>query len=76
MKSLEEEKIAKALGAYICEARKNKGLKQKEVAKEVGICRSYYAFIENGKRDAHFSIALNIFRVLGLSVHDFQALLK
>ena len=76
MKAIDNNKIAVEFGAFIRETRESKGLYQADVAKMVGVSRSYYAFIENGQREVYFSLAVNICRVLGLDLGDFIDRLK
>lgn len=42
----------------LIETRKNKGLKQKDVAKRLGITASYYGMIEQGVRKPNLTLAL------------------
>ena len=46
--------------------RQEKKLTQKEIAKEIGISRTYYAFIEKGKRDPSPKIAKKIAKLFNL----------
>lgn len=71
MKTLEQEKIIKAFGRYIREARENKELTQAEAARQVGCCRSYYCMIESGDREVHLTMALKICEVVDLDIGDF-----
>ena len=50
MKMIEKEKIAKEFGAFIREARENKGIYQADIAEQLGVSRSYYTMIEAGNR--------------------------
>jgi transcriptional regulator with XRE-family HTH domain len=76
MKSFGEEKVAKAFGAFIREARESKGLMQADVAMQLGICRPYYCYIEQGARSIYFSRALQICKILGVSLDDFERRLE
>lgn len=76
MKTLDKEKIAVEFGAFIREARENRGLYQADVAEKLGISRAYYAFVEAGKREIYFTLAINICRVLNLDINDFTKRLK
>ena len=76
MKSFDEEKVAKDFGAFIREAREKKGLKQADVAMQLGICRPYYCYIEQGARSIYFSRAFQICKILGVSLDDFEKLLE
>ena len=76
MKAVDKEQIAVEFGDFIREAREQKGLYQADVAEKIGVSRSYYAFIENGKRDIYFTLAVNLCRVLDLNINDFMKKLK
>ncbi|HDR4520626.1 TPA: helix-turn-helix transcriptional regulator [Bacillus cereus] len=52
-------------------ARKNKGLKQREVAENLGITRSYYAAIERKSRVPSLKVALAISELLNIDVKFF-----
>lgn len=71
MKDLDKEKIAVEFGAFIREARERQGLLQADVAEKLGVSRAYYCFIEAGKRDIYFAMAMDICRVLKLNINDF-----
>lgn len=76
MKAIDKEQISVEFGTFIREAREQKGLYQADVADKIGVSRSYYAFIENGKRDIYFTLAVNLCRVLDLNINDFMKMLK
>jgi transcriptional regulator with XRE-family HTH domain len=76
MKVIDKEIIVAEFGSFIRDARESKGLLQAEVAEEVGVSRSYYAYIETGKREIYFSLAINICRVLDLDINHFIKTLK
>lgn len=76
MKSIDKETVIVEFGAFVKKAREEKGLYQYEVADMLGVSRSYYTFIEAGKREIYFSLAVNICRVLNLDISDFMKLLK
>ena len=76
MKAIDKEQISVEFGTFIREAREQKGLYQADVADKIGVSRSYYAFIENGKRDIYFTLAVNLCRVLDLNINDFMKKLK
>lgn len=76
MKITDKEKIAVEFGTFIREARERQGLLQADVAEQVGVSRSYYCFIEAGKREIYFTLALNICQVLKLNINDFMKYLK
>ena len=76
MKAIDKEQISVEFGTFIREAREQKGLYQADVAEKIGVSRSYYAFIENGKRDIYFTLAVNLCRVLDLNINDFMKKLK
>lgn len=50
--------------------RKEKGLKQKDLASKVGIHQSEISDIETGKRKPNVYLAIKIARVLGKSVEE------
>lgn len=52
-------------------ARKNKGLKQWEVAEKVGINRSYYAGVEGLKKTPSLRVATSIADILDIDVKFF-----
>lgn len=76
MKTVDKEKVAVEFGTLVREAREKQGLYQADVAEKLGVSRSYYAFIEAGKREIYFTLAINICRVLNLDINDFMKQLK
>lgn len=76
MKVIDKETVSVEFGTFIREARERQGLLQADVAEKVGVSRSYYAFIEAGKRDIYFTLAVNLCRVLDLNINDFVKYLK
>ena len=76
MKTIDKEKISTEFGLFIREAREKKGLYQADVAEQIGVSRVYYTYIETGKRDIYFTLALNICRVLDLDLGEFMKYLK
>ncbi|TSI19915.1 helix-turn-helix transcriptional regulator [Bacillus sp. HY001] len=56
---------------YVRTARKQKGLKQREVASELGISRSYYATLETKLRVPSLKVALAISELLDIDVKFF-----
>ena len=76
MKAIDKEKISAEFGTFVRVARERKGLYQADVAEQIGVSRSYYAFIEAGKRDIYFTLAVNLCRVLDLNIDDFMKCLK
>jgi transcriptional regulator with XRE-family HTH domain len=76
MSTIESAKIVKEFGVFIRERRENLGLFQADVATRVGISRGYYAHFENGSRGVDLVMALKICRALGLSIGDFEKLLR
>ena len=73
---IDKEKIAVEFGAFIREAREQKGLLQADIAEKLGVSRSYYAYIESGSREIYFTLAINICQVLNLDISDFMKRLK
>lgn len=76
MKTIQKDKISTEFGTYIREARESKGLYQADVAEKIGVSRVYYTYIEAGKRDIYFTLAINICRVLDLDINEFMKRLK
>ena len=76
MKTIDKEMVAVEFGKFIREARENKGLYQADVAEKLGVSRAYYAFIETGKREIYFTLAINICHVLDLDINDLMKRLK
>ncbi|EOO65506.1 helix-turn-helix domain-containing protein [Bacillus mycoides] len=56
---------------YVRTARKQKGLKQQEVASKLGISRSYYATVEAKIRVPSLKVALDISELLDIDVKFF-----
>ena len=76
MNDFNKEKVMSEFGSFIREARENKGLVQAEVAKRLGVARSYYTMIEAGDREIYFTLALKICNVLDLNINEFAKRLK
>ena len=68
--TMESEKIAVEFGAIVREAREKQGLYQAEVAAKLGVSGSYYHYIETGKREIYFSLAVKICKVLKLDINE------
>ena len=71
MKKLENSVCLSDFGELIRRERERLELSQEDIAKEVGIHRTYYGKIEAGKRDFPFVTALRICQVLKLDPSDF-----
>lgn len=54
------------------QARKEKGLKREEVAREIGISRNFYSQIERGDRNPRFDYALKISEFFNLDIRDWK----
>ena len=76
MKMIDKETIAIEFGAFIREAREQKGLLQADIAEKLGVSRSYYAYIESGSREIYFTLAINICQALNLDINDFMKRVK
>ena len=50
--------------------RKSKGWSQEDIAKEIGIARTYYNSIERGKIDAGFKTIVKIAKALRVKLAD------
>lgn len=58
-----ERKVLKRL-------REKHGYTQTYMAQKAGINRSYYGFIENGKRNPNINIAIKIANIFNLEIKD------
>lgn len=58
---------AKKLGANLKKIRLNKDIKQVEIAKILGVDRSFISNIENGKTNPTLSTITNLAKALGVS---------
>lgn len=76
MMAFDKEKVAVEFGTFVREARESQGLYQADVAEKLGVSRSYYTFIEAGKREIYFTLAINICQVLKLDINEFMKRLK
>jgi transcriptional regulator with XRE-family HTH domain len=56
---------------WLREARRNKGLSQKEIAKQAGISQQGYSFIESGTRTPSVPTAKRIASALGFDWQRF-----
>lgn len=74
--TMENEKIAVEFGNFIREEREKRGLYQTDIARQVGVTRSYYCYIESGSREIYFSLALKICDALKLNMDEFRKRLK
>ena len=73
---IDNDKISVEFGTFIRETRERKGFYLADVAEIVGVSRSYYAFIESGKREIYFTLALNLCRAPDLDIKEFMKNLK
>lgn len=64
MRMSDKEKILKAFGAKVREARKKKGFSQEELSFESGFDRTYISFIERGKRNPSLTTIYKIAEAL------------
>ena len=71
MKKLDNSVCLTDFGGLIERERKRLDMTQEEVAKEVGIHRTYYGKIEAWSRDLPFVTALRICKVLKIDPSDF-----
>lgn len=59
------------VGKKLKKARKEKGLRQSDVAKKVGITSNYYSMIERGTIESPGSVVMTkVAKVLGLEASD------
>lgn len=63
--------INEQIGLRIRELRKIKGLSQEKFANEIGMDRTYFAGVENGKRNISMLNLEKIIYGLGISFSDF-----
>ena len=54
----------------LAEARKKMKLTQEEVAKEIGISRSFYGLIEIGKRRPTYGMAVKLSSILNRPINE------
>ncbi len=59
------------LGPYIKSRRKNLGMTQKQLAKNVGVTDVTISRYENGEREPSFTEFIKLCEVLGMKVEDF-----
>ena len=71
MKKLDNSACLSDFGELIRRERVRLDLSQEDVAREIGVHRTYYGKIEAGKRDIPFVTALAICRVLKIDPSDF-----
>lgn len=60
------------LGLYIKSRRKNLGMTQKQLAKNVGVTDVTISRYENGEREPSFTEFIKLCEVLGMKVEDFM----
>ena len=53
-------------------ARKEKGLSQEQVAKIVGISRSFYTHIERGKRNPRYETLVKLSTLLKVDINSWE----
>lgn len=58
-------------GECIKKARERKEMSQYEVAPMVGISQPYLSYIEQGKRDIDFVLALKLCEAVGVDIREF-----
>ena len=59
------------LGPYIKSRRKNLGMTQKQLAKNVGVTDVTISRYENGEREPSFTEFIKLCEVLGMRIEDF-----
>lgn len=60
----------------LIDARKKKGFKQSEIAEKLNISRSFYSFVEAGKRNPSLKTLNELLEILELEFQDFQVQTK
>lgn len=72
MKKIDKTEYYTSFGAYIREARIQKGITQIELCEKCNIPQSYYSRIESGKHEKiPFDVALSLCLAVGASINDF-----
>lgn len=61
---------AKKLGANLKKIRLSKGIKQVEIARTLGVDRSFVSNIENGKTNPTLSTIASLAKALGVSTNE------
>ena len=61
---------AKKLGANLKKIRLSRGIKQVEIAKTLGVDRSFVSNIENGKTNPTLSTIAGLAKALGVSTNE------
>ncbi len=61
---------AKKLGENLKKIRLSKGIKQVEIARTLGVDRSFVSNIENGKTNPTLSTIASLAKVLGISTNE------
>ncbi|MHC8523948.1 helix-turn-helix domain-containing protein [Rossellomorea sp. H39__3] len=64
------EQVKKRLG--LINARKEKGMRQEDVAFMLGISRPFYNQIENGKRNVSIKIGAKLESILGVNIKSLR----
>lgn len=65
-----QEKWNLRFGRFIREGRKEKGITQVMLCRNIGIAQSYYSSIENGKANVDLGLAMTICGYLDLNMND------
>lgn len=71
MKKIENSVCLQDFGEFIRKERDRQGLTQEDVAKLVGIHRTYYGKIELGQREVDLFTAIAICQTLKIDIADF-----
>lgn len=71
MKIIEETDCRKAFGRFIKEGRENKGLSQRDLARELGVSQGRIGQIELGIRSTDLTFALRLCTYLKLDIKKF-----
>lgn len=64
------EQVKKRVG--LINARKERGMRQEDVAFMLGISRPFYNQIENGKRNASIKIGAQLENILGVNIKSLK----
>ncbi|HEV2790460.1 MAG TPA: helix-turn-helix transcriptional regulator [Solirubrobacterales bacterium] len=68
--SLDPDKVLRALGQAVNEARKEKGLTQEELALRVDLHETYISLIERGQRNPTMGVVRRISHILGVPLSE------
>lgn len=71
MKTIPDSENLICFGKFIRDRREQLSLSQEEVAYRLGVSQTYYSFMERGKRNVDFVVAIKICNILSLDLKDY-----